>query len=237
MKVPALCIFFIAQLFFSCKKEEAPVPVIQGSDYYPSEIGRFVVYEADSTVYTEIPKDTLFFRYLIKEKIEEKFTDDQGNESFRLNRYIKMYNSQLPYDSMNWQIKEAWILKVDERSVVVQENNLNFVKLIFPSLKGAQWNGNVYNSLGKENYRYEFVDQSSAVNGINFDKALKVSQYTDTVNLIKYDLNFEQYASNVGLIYRQNDHLESNNITSLPVLNRIIKGYTYRLKLMEYGKE
>lgn len=238
MKVPALPYLLIALLLGSCKKDEADVPVISGKEYYPLEIGSFVVYEADSTVYTEIPKDTLHYSYQIKEKIEEKFTDAEGNESFRMNRYIKLYNPALPYDSMSWTIKEAWMIKAESNRIVVQENNLSFVKLIFPCLKGAQWNGNAFNSLDKQNYSYEFVDQNISVNGRNYEKGLKVNQYIDTVNFIKLDLNFEQYAAQIGLVYRQNDHLESTTITpGVPVQHRIEKGYTYRLKLLNYGKE
>lgn len=238
MKVPVL-LLFMTVLFSTCKKVEEEPPVQEGKDYFPLDIGRFAVYEADSTVYTEVPKDTIYFRYLIKEKIEEKFTDNEGNEAFRLNRYIKNYSAALPYDSMNWTVLEAWMVKADGRRILVQENNLNFVKLIFPCLKGAQWNGNAFNSLGKEDYSYEFVDQAITVNGKSFDKTLKVRQYTDTLNLIKYDLNLEQYARQVGLIYRQNDHLESVNsiVQGVPVPKRIEKGYTYRLKLIDYGKE
>lgn len=233
----SLLVFML--LFTGCKKDEDPLPTgISGLEYFPLETGHFVVYEADSTVYTDVPKDTLYYRYRIKEKIEEKIGEEDGLSLYRLNRYIKMYDPLTPYDSMEWKVKEAWLVKANKERIVVQESNLSFVKLVFPTLQGAQWNGNAYNTMERVNYRYDGVDQPLNLNGLSFNKSLKVTQYLDTTNAIKYDLNFEQYAADAGLIYRQNDHLESYTIVQgLNVPKRIDKGYTYRLKIMNYGKE
>lgn len=239
MNLLSASLLVVLLLFAGCKKEEDPVALeIPGLDYFPLESGRFVVYEADSTVYSDVPKDTLYYRYLIKEKIEEKIGEEDGSSLYRLNRYIKWFDPATPYDSMEWKVKEAWLVKANKQRIIVQENNLSYVKLIFPTLQGAQWNGNAFNTMDRVNYRYEGVDQPLSMNGLNFSKSLKVTQYLDTANAIKYDLNIEQFATNVGLIYRQNEHLESNTIIpGLPVPKRIDKGYTYRLKIINHGKE
>ncbi len=232
-----LAVIFLTA-FFSCKENIPEPAAIKGLEYYPLTIGRFVEYQADSTVFTELPKDTLYFKYRIKEKLEEEFTDNEGNKSYRLIRYIKPFNSQIPYDSMSWQVKEAWLVKANTNRVQVQENNQLFTKLIFPSLENASWDGNAYNALGKSTYRYEYVDKALSIHSISFSKVLKVNQKIDTSNLIINHLEYEQYAANVGLIFREYTQLESNTIVpNVPVKNRIEKGIIYKLTILSYGIE
>jgi hypothetical protein len=239
MRKNIAALIFIALSFFTCK-EELPEPApIKGLEYYPLHIGRFVVYQADSTVFTDLPKDTIFYKYLIKEKIVEELYDNQGFKSYRLERYIKLFNAQVSYDSMAWQIKEAWLVKANNSRVQVQEHNALFTKLIFPALEGASWDGNAYNTLGKSNYTYEYVDKAEIINTRSFDKVLKVNQKIDTTNLIINHLEYEQYAANVGLVYRNYTYLESTTsiIPNVPVKDRIEKGIMYTLKIVSYGIE
>jgi hypothetical protein len=239
MRKNKVALAILALSFFSCKEELPQPATIKGLEYYPLNIGRFVVYEADSTVYTDLPKDTIFYKYRIKEKIVEELNDNQGIKSYRLERYIKLFNAQVSYDSMAWQIKEAWLVKANNSRVQVQENNTLFTKLIFPVLESASWDGNAYNTLGKSNYTYEYVDKAEIINARSFDKVLKVNQKSDTTNLIINQLEYEQYAANVGLVYRNYTYLESTTsiIPNVPVKNRIEKGIIYTLRILNYGTE
>jgi hypothetical protein len=225
-------------VFFSCK-EEVPEPAsVKGLEYFPLKIGRFVEYEADSTVYTDVPKDTLYFKYRIKEKLVEEFVDNQGVKVYRLERYIKLFNPLVPYDSMNWQVKEARLVKANNARVQIQENNNLFTKLIFPTLENASWDGNAYNTLGKSIYAYEYVDRAENLNGVSLSRVLKVKQKTDTANLIINQLEYEQFAADIGLVFRQYTNIESNTIVAnVPVKNRIEKGVVYTLRIIHYGTE
>lgn len=238
MRIHLSLTFFLLLFLFSCK-ENAPEPTtVKGLEYYPLKLGRFVEYEADSTVFTELPKDTLFFKYRIKEKLIEKFTDSQGLTSYRLERYIKPFNPLLPYDSMAWSVKEAWLVKANETRIQVQENNNLYTKLIFPTLPNASWDGNAYNFLGKSIYSYEYVDRAETINHLPLSRVLKVKQKTDTSNKIIYQLQFEQYAADIGLVFREFTQLESNTIVdTIPIKNRIEKGVIYTLRIINYGTE
>jgi len=238
MRINTIAFLFLALSFFSCKEETLEPETVKGLEYYPLTIGRFVEYQADSTVYTEVPKDTLYFTYRIKEKLVEEYIDNQGHKTYRLERYIKSFNTQQPYDSMAWQIKEAWLVKADERRIQVQENNNLYTKLIFPTIENASWDGNAYNFLGKSTYSYDYVDRAETINSVPLSRVLKVSQKTDTTNKILYKLEYEQYAADVGLVFREYTQLESNTIVdSLPLKNRIEKGVIYTLRIIKYGTE
>ncbi|MBL7902495.1 MAG: hypothetical protein JNK73_10905 [Bacteroidia bacterium] len=238
MRKNGILALFLALGLFSCKEDVPEPAAIKGLEYFPLTIGRFVEYEADSTVYTEVPKDTLNFKYRIKEKLVEEFIDNQGLKAYRLERYIKWFNPLVPYDSMNWQIKEAWLVKANNARVQVQENNNLYTKLIFPTLENASWDGNAYNSLGKSTYAYEYIDRAENINGLSLNRVLKVKQKTDTSNLIINQLEYEQFGADIGLVFRQYTNIESNNIVpNVPVKNRIEKGVTYTLRIIKYGTE
>ena len=232
-----LALFFIL-LILSCKKEEKPESEIKGLAYYPLTSGKFIVYDIDSTVYTELPKDTISYKYRIKEKIADEFTDNQGKRAIRLERYIKKFNPLQSYDSLPWTIKEVWLINPDNTKILQQENNIVYTRLIFPVLQNATWNGNAFNNLGTQNYSYEYVDQKETIGASGFDQVLKVKQRTDTLNLIQYLLEYEQYALNIGLVNKVSKHLFSNSISAgIPVLKRIEYGYMYSQTFQTFGYE
>src|SRR5690606_24821133 len=169
-------------------------------------------------VYTEIPRDTLEYKYRIKEKIADNYVDNTGRNSIRLERYIKKFNASKPYDSTAWTMKEVYMINASEKNIQIQEKNVRFVKLIFPVEENASWDGNSANTLGEEIYTYENIEKNT----------LKVNQ-KEFRTLISYENKFEKYAKGIGLIEKQNTYLLSNNIIpNVPVENRIEKGFIYK---------
>lgn len=234
-----LCIVSFALLtIMSCtKKTIASDPSILGLDYYPTQSGKFVVYDVDSTVYTELPKDTLSYKYRIKEKLADSFTDNTGQPAIRLERYIKWYNPQRSYDSIPWTIKEVWMVNTSDKSIQVVESNSRFTKLIFPVQKNASWNGNANNTLGEWDYSYEYIDNTETIGAIKLDNVLMVKQ-KDYRTLISYQYYTEKYAKGVGLVSREIKNLLSNTIVAgLPVESRIESGMVYKQTYVTYGYE
>lgn len=64
---------------------------------FPTEVGRYVVHQVDSISYndffTPVKIDTAHFQ--LKEVIESVFTDNEGHESERIERYVR-YADTLP---------------------------------------------------------------------------------------------------------------------------------------------
>ncbi|HQQ94492.1 MAG TPA: hypothetical protein PLQ93_08050 [Bacteroidia bacterium] len=232
-------LFLICAALVSCTKSNEDVGAIKGLEYYPLQSGKYVEYDVDSLVYTELPKDTLYFKYRMKEKLAEEFTDNQGKRAFRLERYIKRYNPALSYDSMKWTIKEVCMLSPDQYRILLQDNNTSFTRLIFPVMDKAVWNGNAYNNLPPQNYTYEYIDQNRDFGGKAFEKCLKVNQLCDTINLIQFLLEYECYASGLGLVNKVYTHLysKSNISGGIPVYKRIESGSSYTLTYRSNGYE
>ena len=239
MKRSIFIVFLCSVLFFSCKKKDSENSdgIDLGLSYYPKDLGKFVIYDVDSTIYTDLSKDTLVFKYRIKEKFVENYTDNLGLPAIRVMRYIKKYDPMVPYDSMPWSIKEAWTVSGDQRSIQVVESNLRFTKLIFPVQLNSTWNGNANNSNAEQMYFYEYIDKAETIGNVNLSQVLQVKQKS-LRTLISYQNYVEKYAKGVGLVYREITDLQSNNIiANKDVEERIEQGIIYKQTLLTHGSE
>jgi hypothetical protein len=236
----SLVIVFLFSLFvFSCKKEQtvAPAGIDLGTAYYPTDIGKYVIYDVDSIIYSDFSKDTLVFKYRIKEKFTETYTDNLGLPAIRLERYIKKYSPAISYDSLPWILKEVWSVNYDQSTVQVVESNFRFTKLFFPLQLNSSWNGNAFNSLGKQIYYYKYIDQAETIGPLSLNTVLSVQQ-KEIRTLINYQNYVEKYAKGVGLVYKEITDLQSDSIVSnVAVEDRIEQGIIYKQTLFSYGSE
>jgi hypothetical protein len=226
-----------------CKsKTETPPDV--GYDYAPTTIGKYVVYDVDSTVYDDFHHDTTYSKYRIKEHLAEAITDNQGRSAIKLIRYIKKYNPLVSYDNMTWTIKDVWNYTKTKTTLEVVEEDVRFTKLAFPANQDATWDGNANNTIGEWDYIYNYVGNAETINGTAFDNVLYVEQKDDkSKNAIHRQFYIEKYAKNVGLVYREIKDLYSNTVTQnpngtiKPVEQRIEKGVIYKLTYVTHGSE
>lgn len=215
-----------------------------GYDYAPITLGKYIVYDVDSTVYDDNNMDTTFYKYRIKEKLEEYFTDNQGRTAIKLVRYIKKYNDSISYDNIPWTHKDVWNSIRTKTTLEVVEEDIRFTKLIFPVKVDATWNGNAQNTKAEWDYTYKYIDAKEKINGTIFESVLFVEQKDDKgKNAIHRQYYIEKYAKDVGLVYREMKDLESNTITvspsgtATPVETRIKKGFIYKQIYVTHGIE
>lgn len=196
-----------------------------------------MIYDVDSIVYTDLPPDTITYKYRIKEKLADSFTDNEGKPAIRLERYIKKYNPQKPYDSIPWLVKEVWMVNADMKSIQVSERDVRYTKLIFPIQEKATWDGNAHNNLGEWDYTYGYVDKSETIGSVALEKVLSVNQ-KDLKTLISWQKYTEKYAKNIGLVYREIYDIYSNTVVpGTAIENRIENGLIYKQTLVAYGTE
>jgi hypothetical protein len=240
----------------SCKKDPGPA-FDMGYNYFPDEIGTYVVYNVDSIFYddryTPSKKDT--FKFQIKEKIQSVFNDSEGRPTMRLERSVKYFNADMDYALMNWKLKDVWIQNKTKRTAEKVEEDVRYIKLAFPVTSDKKWNGNAYNTNPEENYSYNFIDLARTVGNIRFDSVLQVDQHNET-NLISQIISEEKYARNVGMIYKKVIDVDSQYPASWnsnpplpylqdslsafyakPILERATSGYQYTMTVTSFGKE
>ena len=219
----------IALGFFSCKKDkEVPPPVDLGYNYFPDAIGSYVIYEVDSTWQDDKSAVDTAYRYLLKEVIESSFIDNSGRPALRIERYKKIYNAAVPYDSMPWIGPKVWYANKTATTAEKIEENIRYIKLVFPAKESKEWDGNTFNTLGPKYYEIMSVDELGTVNSVSFDSVITVQQ-NKQIDFIQYVYEAEKYARNVGLIYKERDSLYDGGTADTV-------GYTYKQQIISYGK-
>ena len=73
----------LALSLFSCKKDKSTAPDL-GYNYFPDQVGRYVVYDVDSFYYNDFTNQTDTFKFQLKEKIQSIYYDNQ-NRIFSFN--------------------------------------------------------------------------------------------------------------------------------------------------------
>lgn len=220
--------------FNSCKKDPPPT-VDLGMSYFPVNIGHYVVYNVDSTVYDDFDHDTDIYRYQIKEIIESEFTDNEGRPALRIERWIKNYNDTVPYSAMPWTLSRVWYAVRTLTQAERVEENVRYIRLVFPVKENTTWNGNAQNTIGAWDYEYENVDEPFHTFSMHFDSALTVAQKND-VNLLEHRFYEEHYARNVGLVEKTViDVRDTALVPGVPVLDRIFSGYKLNYTFVESG--
>lgn len=207
-----------------------------GYGYYPTTLGKYVVYDVDSTVYDDFLHDTIYYKYRIKEKFEENYNDNENRPTIRLVRYIKLYDPNKSYDSIPWTIKDVWAANKTNTSVQVVEENVRFTKLSFPVKLDAQWDGNAGNTMGEWDYEYKMIEHHEIIGSGTQAIVLQVLQ-KDYRTAISYQYYTEKYARGIGLVYREIKDVYSQNVNSLPVEQRIEKGVIYKQVYVTHGYE
>ena len=250
-------IFFISVVLVcgivSCKKDQV-TGLDMGYNYFPNQVGRYVVYNVDSFFYANSTHIETF-KFQLKEKIQSVYLDNQNRPTLRLERSVKHFNDTVSYGAMPWILRNVWAENRTATTAEKVEENVRFVKLIFAVTKDKSWNGNAQNINEEIDYKYSFVDQTKIIGGNTFDSTLEVEQQNH-LDLISQQYYVEQYAKNVGMVYKQvidvNSQPNPNWYNSLlfpfgndsvtafyqkPILQRVTSGTQYTYTVNSFGTE
>lgn len=205
----------LVAFLFSCQKETIPADDIElGKEYFPVTKGHTIEYAIDSIIYNDFKKTTDTFAMEFKDVIGESFTDNEGRESFVVNRYRRQDSTY------GWEDMMTYYATKTNFRVEVIENNLRMIKIVFPVKLKTAWAGNIYipaqidddlNWLWNWNYQYSSINKSFDNGKKVFENALEIDENDEQTNDPDlYPNSFaskvyakEVYAKNVGLIYRE----------------------------------
>ena len=206
-------------IFYGCKKEQAPV-IYMGYDYFPSNVGHYVIYQCDSVYYNPYSSNTPRFDteiYQIKEVIDSIYPDNEGRPTMRIVRYKRLnVDSATPWSSIVLPEK-VWSGNLLSTTAQRVEDNYRYIKLLFPVSLNATWNGNAYNVLGTDNYLYTSVNAPATIGTTHFDSTLTVFQLSNST-LLQFQYYQEQYAAGVGLVYKEVIDYSTNKLAvTIPI--------------------
>ncbi len=199
MKTTVYILLGFVLLLFSCKKDNEVIPVSLGYSYAGLSVGKYVVYDVDSIFYDDFDNSVHQYYFQIKELVQSKYIDGEGEEAYRLERYKK--DTAV---SPNFQLQVVWNSKLTPTTYQKVENNERFVKLIFPVKEGKVWNGNSLNNRGAWDYECVSAHVPEQIGGVALDSVATVTQFDDGDEiLIQRQFYQEKFAAKVGLVYKR----------------------------------
>lgn len=203
--------------------------------YFPTTVGHWVMYEVDSVTYDDfyVPPLVDTADYYVKEVIEEQITDDAGDEAFILVKY-RSPNSNGP-----WRVFGRDIIKLLPSRAERVEDNMRFIKLVFPSYNNQKWSGNNYLETTSEEleffdnweYQYQELYATSSVGDFVFDSVMTVMQ-KDVENLLEKVYFEEKYVKKIGLVYKKRLSVGKQNIDE-----DWNEGFELTYKIIDYKDE
>ncbi|MBK8340014.1 MAG: hypothetical protein IPK99_08470 [Flavobacteriales bacterium] len=210
-----LCLAILA----GCKKDD-PVAVDLGYGYFPTDVGRWIEYQVDSSWIDEESNVSGLVSYRMREVIDSAYLDPGGRQAQRIERFV--------WDSLlgQWRIRDVWTQTRGNTAAERTEEDRRFLKLTFPVKAGEEWNLNAYNSQEDLEVGFDEVHTTWSANGLSFDStAVVVSDYPNNqVDTLIYQ---ERYAKRIGLVERSVDSSETQN--------SMTRGFYFRQVILAYG--
>lgn len=217
-------LFFIGlllSLIAACDETENFIVDYQ-YEYFPLEVGKYITYQVDSVTYSSQAGGGILIdtsSYQLREMVTDTFRDNTN----RLVYEIERERRHTPSDA--WEAAEVLTVVRTQTQLEWTENNRKFIKMLFPFQQDSIWNGNLffdpseYVAIRGEviemfkswEYSVAEVDVPSTIDNFTFDSTAIISQ-ANSENLIELRYSMEQYAKNLGLVYKEMKILDTQCI-------------------------
>jgi len=233
-----------AVLLSACNKDAAVLDVPTVLDYNPLQVGKYITYNLDSTVFINFGTKDTVIKYQVKHQVDGTLMDNLGRPAYRITRYIRKTAAN------PWVPDNTFMAVPTDFTIEFVENNMRFLKLKGPVKNDYTWKGNAYidtyslNSnvkyLDDWDYVYERVNTSQTLGAFQLDSTLDVNQRDEIIGNpadpnAYSEINFgaETYAKGVGLVYRNFLHVEYQPPTPGRGGYRI--GYGVKLTMIDHN--
>lgn len=202
-----------------------------GESYFPLQKGFYQRYDVNQVKYVLGVPETL--NYELKVQVADSFATQNGDYTYVL------YRSKRSSNETSWTYIDTWSATRSDRQVVMQEENVPYVKLTFPVAEGITWNGNLFNTTAEETYSLQEFNRPQTIGGTVYDDCVTVMQSDNNDFIVFLDQRKEVYARNAGLVFKQTTQLHYCTDTNAGCLGQQIvdEGIIYTQTLKEYGVE
>lgn len=220
--------------------------------YFPLRVGHYNVYRIDSTIYdfaggaTAISVASLF----AKEVVADTFRDLTGVLTYTIERYERLQPDH------PWVLRSVGTAQRTADQAIRTENNLRFLKLVFPMTRRSEWDGNLWIDPDREiaiadermrpfaNWRYEVdsIDVRAKAGSFTFDSTLLLTEVNEQ-SVVEWRKSRVRYAKNIGVVWREQYILDSQYCNKVPPpadcatkpwLEKAERGYILRQTLIAY---
>jgi hypothetical protein len=239
LKPGAALLIALTLISFSACNRTNPLVTATPADYYPLQVGNYIIYRMDSLKYFSVGTTDSVISYLAKEVVDDTITDNTGRLSYRVIRYLTDTGGIGP-----WMPSIAYMVTPTRNSVEVVENNLRTIKLVTPVQDYISWLGNAYIDTESDTSQVPFMDgwnYTYANTGLPYDVVGGTVPVTVTVNeadatsgnestFTETVYSQEIYGKGIGPVYRKFLHSEYQSPNaSAPAGTTIGYGLTFSM--------
>lgn len=228
MRMKRVCLFFCLIVVLTQCSDEDPISTAVGLDYFPLRTGDSWIYEVQET--TIVNSVYNLKKYELQVAVIDSMKNINGSYSYTLKREKRTLQTD------SWQSFETWTAEVADNKLIQNENNVLFVKLVFPIGNGMKWNGNEFNNLpnhgnlfdninGELYHVFGFDMPIPESTGLNFPKTTTIFQNDFSDNIVGKDQRIEIYARGVGLVYKEVTQLEYCSTPDCLGQQKVDKGF------------
>lgn len=228
-----LCIvlptMLVVTAFWSCSDRQTAIYDSGAAEqyaYFPLQVGKYIDYQVDSVGYDFGPGGNTVrdsSSTLLREWVTDTLRDAAGQLLYTIERYERA-SADLP-----WELRDIGTASRSSSQAIRTENNLRFLKLIFPMDRRSEWDGLTWIDVTREieifgermrpfsNWQFEVdsIDVSANVGTFTFDSTLVVTEADDN-NIIERRFSRVRYAKNLGMVWREQRILDSQYCNQNP---------------------
>ena len=92
------------------------------SDYLPLQVGKYITYELDSTIFTNFGTVVAVHSYQEKQVFDAQVPDNLGRPSYRILRFLRDVSG-----TQGWSPAGAYFITPTDKTVEVIDNNLRVI--------------------------------------------------------------------------------------------------------------
>lgn len=231
--------------FISCEEKTGDLTIDLGYEYFPLDVGKYITYQVDSTLFDNEGMIVINTSSFVKEEITESFVDETGDTTYRIERFYKENLED------QWLITDVWTASRTTTQAFRTEENLRFIKIVFPPREGTSWNGNSFIDPSIEvevagdpiqmfkNWDYSILstDQAEFIGSRELE-AVTTVQMADDENVIERRFAQEKYAKGIGLVFRRFEILDTQCIEACVGLTweeKAWQGFTMTQILLDHN--
>ncbi len=217
MNKKTLPLLLLAVLFTiaytSCKKADE-VPAVKESDsYFPLEIGKYVIYNVDSTIWDDTNCVKIVRRYQMMYTVADTFTDNKGRASKRMEVRIRKKVED------GWMLQSTMYVTNTGQELEISHSGQTFINMVYPVQENRSWKGNAYIDTRDADYafyndwtyRYVNVDQDFNDGPVTYTHTATVMQIDEKQNDPETQprdnavrtFSKEVFSKGVGMVYRE----------------------------------
>jgi hypothetical protein len=234
MKIYKLLIVAVCALaFLSCKKYADPSSEDLGYSFFPINDGDYSIYSVIDTSYNGSGVIDTIKQYFIKEEIHHPIT---VNDEVRYQVYVYYKNAKT--DTWKSYPDSVWTEFNSLGKIIRVENNVRFVKLVFPLEVGKSWDGNISDPSNDPQDYYEMknIRRSYSYGNYYYPNTVSVVQIDD-ISVIRERYSIEVYADETGLVYKEvKDYDYQLPPPGGGISFNIQGGHRYIQKLIKHGR-